>query len=180
MATLNMVVTSKAAPITTQMRRFDKGVEQFYYASLFSTSPAYANKADPWRSWLKMGFHLGLKDGPPDASQADRLEVTVRPDGKYFELQASSSNNAELQKLHTLLQSIEALRGSLAGKDGAARAKELVANDKIAQQLVKPVVDSLNRSAFRPDEVESFMGMIERGLIALTDDEITTIKASIN
>ena len=180
MATLGVVVNHKRAPITTQQTRLVKGVEQFYYALLFSSSPSYANRADAWRSWLSIGFHVATKVPPPGTAESDRVTMTVRSNGKAPEINGSSSNREALQKLQKLLQDIDALRGSVAGKDEASRAEALLGNTQVAQQLVKPVIDALNRSALRQDEIDSYMGMIRRGLLALTHDEITSIQFSLN
>ena len=175
MATLTIQVNSELAPFTTQMRRLDKGVEQFYYALLFIGEAKYSASSDAWRSWLRMGFHVGSKGSPPAAVKADRLGISVRPDGKLTHITVSSSNSQALQKLQDLLQAIERLRGSLKGKDDAARLRILEDNAFVMQQLTAPVGKALKSGAFRPDEVASVQSMIKRGLAALADDEITAI-----
>ncbi len=179
MPTLTIEVTHKAAPITTQMKQYDKGVEHFYYAGLF-TQPPYTTKEQVWRSWLRMGFHIGIRETPRAAAKTDRLVIDVFADGKLMRVSASSQNREALKRLQAFLQHIDGLRVSQQGKTIEARAKAVEADNKVREQLVAPVVDSLKKANFSGEEVDSFLRMIHRALTALTDEEITTVRYSLN
>ena len=179
MATLSIVVNGDIAPITTQMKRFAKGVEHCYYGLLFS-SPSYSDRTETWNSWLRQGFHIGIKEAPPDATQTDRLKVSVRPDGRVMEVTVSSANSDAIQQLLRLLQNIDNCRIVLKGKDQATKSQELLADEKIGQQLLRPVLDGLNKSGLRGPDVDSYRSMIERGLLALTNNEIGSVQFSVN
>ena len=180
MSTLDVVVNRNRLPTGAQLRRISKSVEQFYYALLFSSSPSYADRAEPWLSWLRMGFNIATREAPSEASDADKLRVTVRPDGLAMEIQASSSNTEVLQRLHQLLQHLDALRGPVLGKDEDAKSWELMVDETIAGQLVKPVMSCLNRTGLRQDEADGFLAMLQRGLLALTHDDITSTQLSLH
>ena len=176
MATLKIEVASEYALTTTQMKGIEKGVEAFYYVGLFSDAKPYAGTPEPWRSWLKMGFSTSLREAPSAAAQFDRVIMTVRPDGKVVHLDLSGANKSALSDLQAVLEIIEGLRGSLRGRNDEERDDALEANQELQKKLLVPLMDSLKRSGCRPDEVDEFMAMVRRGLVAMTDNEITTIR----
>lgn len=180
MATSCIIVNHKRAPIGTQQLRLSKGVEQCYYALLFSSSPSYKNRPGVWRAWLAMGLDIAVKAPPPGTADTDKITITVRSNGKAPEIYGASSNKEALQRLNRLLQDIDVLRGSVAGKNEAAKADVLLGNPKVAQQLVQPLTGCLKQSGLRPDEVESFRFMVRRGLLALTHDEVASIQISLD
>ena len=174
MAALSIRVVSELAPITTQMNRFVKGVEHLYYAKLFAMVHPYSGNPEPWRGWLRQGFSLTVRE-PPPAGAADRVTLSIHMDGKAFDLEAKGANSDALSELEALLKAIDTLRVSLKGMDDEARANALEANNQLRQELLTPLLESLNRAGVGPEDVERFVGAVRRGLIALTDDEISSV-----
>ena len=97
-----------------------------------------------------------------------------------MEVTVSSANSDAIQQLLRLLQNIDNCRNVLKGKDQATKSQELLADEKIGQQLLRPVLDGLNKSGLRGPDVDSYRSMIERGLLALTNNEIGSVQFSVN
>ena len=180
MATSHVIVNHRRAPIGTQQLRLTKGVEQLYYVLLFTASPSYRARPEIWRSWLGMGLDISTKVPPPGTADADKITMTVRSDGKSPEIHGSSPNRTALQRLNSLLAEIDVLRGSVAGMGDAVRAKALLDNAKVAQQVVKPLTDSLKQCGLRQDEIEGYRLMVRRGLLALTHDDVSSMQLSLD
>ena len=180
MATLGVTVSHKFAPITTQTMRLEKCVEQFYYALLFSGSPGYRNHQEIWRSWAGLGFHVATKVAPPGTSAGDKVTMTMRSNGKIPEISAVASSKETLAKVEKLFRDIDSLRASVVGLEDEARAGALLKAPQVVQGLVKPVTDALSKSDLRPEEKESYLAMIRRGLLAFTHPDVVSIKVSLN
>lgn len=180
MSTLNIQVDAQLAPFTTQMRRFDKGLEQFYYALLLTSERRYQNKSRVWRSWLEMGFHIQTRSHPPMVEPADRLAITIRPDGKTTNIAFRGGNPGALGRLQRFIEALEAKRSALRGPSSPARLQQLLAAEAVTAQLLAPVGDALKRAEFRPDEAQLVRDALERGLEAFADDEIKSVKVTLS
>lgn len=180
MATLKVIVNHKRAPIGTQQLRLSRGVEQVYYALLFSGSPSYKDRSDVWRSWLKIGFHVAVKVPPPGTAESDKAVQNTVSNGKAPEVHILSSNKETLERLQSVLLDIDGMRDAVAGKEEASKAALLLESSGVARQLVEPVLAAVNRAGLRPDEVEEYMSMVRRAVLALTHDDVTSILISLN
>jgi hypothetical protein len=166
--------------VGTQQLRFNKGVEHLYYALLYSTDPAYQDNAEVWRSWLDIGFHLAVKVTPRGTRPQDALHVRYVSNGKAPEFHGAGGNPEVLKRLQQLIQDVDSLRATLAGMDADRKAQALVENPQVNTQLIAPLTASLNKAKLRPDEIDQFMSMIKRGLLALTHDDVTHATVSLN
>jgi len=178
MATLKLDLTAVEAPFTTQMFRYDNGLESLYYARLYTGDRRYAEKPEVWRRWQDRGFNIGSRGYMPGAAVTDRLRKTMHPDGKVVEYRFVSGNAAALEDLKNLVQLLDKIRTSLP-KDEQARGKELEKNPELRRQVFEPVVSRLEKTGFTPPEIEDFVYALRRGLVALTDDEIKDVKVSV-
>ncbi len=178
--TLTIQVDSQPAPFTTQMRRFDKGVEQFYYALLLTGEKRYLANSSTWRAWFDMGFHVQSRSHPPGVEAADRIAISIRPDGKTTHIALTSDNGAALGRLQQLLSAMEAQRPALQGASDAERLHKLLSGEAVSKQLLAPVGDALKRAEFRSTEAQTVKNALERGLSAYADDEITGVKLSLS
>jgi hypothetical protein len=173
MTTLAVELTFPSAPITSLLKRISKGIEEFYYAKLFLTNDAYGG-AEIWRGWLQLGFHVAIFSPPPGVSAADRIRIRTKAPSRTPVLSAEASNTDALKDLESLLQLVDEMRPSLAGKSQDARASALEASD-FGRQLVAPVVETLKRHNFDASEIDEFRAMLRRGFDALTNDEIQSM-----
>ena len=178
MAALDLVVTCREMLISTQLFRFRKAVEDFYYALLFCSAP-YANGAEnPWQSWLKLGFNVAVRIAPPLARNEDQLTVDIAP-GKTFSIKVSGSNRNALSNLRDLLGSVDAARKTIGGTNPQQRLQAIRANREIEQRLLSRMRNSLESNAISPEGIDSFIAMIDRGLLALTDQNITSVAVTL-
>ena len=180
LATSNVIVTHTRTAIGTQQLREAKAVEQLYYVVLLTGSPAYRVKPEIWRRWAGIGFDIAMKVPPPGVTVSDRMTMNVRSAGKVPEISGTSANMEALQKLNALLEDIEAVRPSLAGQPDEARAEALINHPKIAQQLIQPLKDCLQKCSVPQEEVDAYMFMIRRGLLALTYHEVASVQVSLS
>jgi hypothetical protein len=165
--------------ISTQFFRFCKGLEHFYYALLFTSEPYAGSGADPWLSWLQLGFHVAAREAPPAAAAGDQLRVETRP-GRNFEFNAASSNGKALEKLRDLLLELDRVRTTLRARNDSDRLKAIAADPKIDAMLLAPLKNSLKRNSIPADGIDAFVSMIDRGLLAACDEQITSIETGLN
>jgi hypothetical protein len=180
MATLKVIVSHKRAPIGTQQLRLSRGLEQMYYAMLFSGSPSYKGRSDVWHSWLKIGFHVAVKVPPPGAAESDKAVQNTVSKGKAPEVYILSSNKETLERLRSVLLDVDAMRDAVTGKEEASKAPLLLESPKVAGKLVNPLLASVNEAGLRPDEVEHYTYMVRRALLALAHDDVTSILVSLD
>jgi hypothetical protein len=173
MTTLAVELTFPSAPISSLLKRINKGIEEFYYAKLFLTNDAYGG-AKIWRGWLDLGFHVAIFSPPPGVSAADRVRIRTKAPSRTPVLSAEASNADALKDLQSLLQQVDEIRPSLGGKSPDARVSALEDSD-IGRQLVGPVVENLKRHNFEASEIDGFRAMFQRGFDALTNDEIQSM-----
>ena len=180
MTILKIVVQYPAGmPTSTHLRRFHKAVEQFYYAGLFGSAQNYRGKTEPWKSWLKAGFHIGSMGHPPGAAAADYINIDMNPDDHSAEYHVSSANRPALDRLRDLLQAIDKLRPSLQKKDEQARVLALRVNDAIDRQLIKPLAGCLESAGVDAQGISAYRAMTDRGLEALTHGEVAKVEFSL-
>ena len=177
---LRVTVNHELAPISSQLLRLSKATEQLYYTLLYTGKPAYKNKGEAWRKWHAIGFHMAVKSPPPATADSDKIKVSLRSDGKAQEITVENGDRAVVAKLETLIRDLDTARKGLAGKDDASKAETMLANQAIAEQVVKPLMDALKSNALRDDEIEAYMNMLRRGLLAFSHDLVTTIQISSN
>jgi hypothetical protein len=173
---LRLVADCSSMLISTQFFRFSKAVEQFYYALLFSDDYAGPN---PWNSWIGIGFHVAVKSAPPAAGENDLLTIDTRP-GRTFEVTATGNNSRALVRLSETLQAIERARTALPAGSEEARLKVLLDNSAVEQHLLRPVRESLKRYGVSNEAAEPVWSMIRRGLSALTNWQIQSVKIAVN
>lgn len=179
MPELIITVNCESMLISTGFFRFCKAVEHFYYVLLFTSGPYVGAGAQPWLSWLEIGFHLAAREAPPAARDADRLHVDARP-GRTFEIKASSANVKVLEKLRELIRELDRVRKSLGAGNQKDRLQAIVNDQTIGAALLTPLKISLTRNAIGADAVNAFSGMIHRGLLAVCDKQITSIATGWN
>jgi hypothetical protein len=172
MSELRIVVNCKSMLISTPFFRFCKGIEQFYYAMLFAAQPYAAQGASPWLSWMTIGFHVATREAPPGAAEADRIRVDTLA-GRTFEVRVNGSNRGALEKLRDLIAELDRVRKSLTADDEPGRLAEIHADRKIDALLMTPLRNSLTRDSV--PEKEAFAAMMDRGLLALCNRQITSM-----
>jgi hypothetical protein len=177
MSTLVVDMVFPAAPITTLLKRIEKGLEHFYYAGLFAQNSAYDGTAI-WRDWSEMGFHVAIVSAPPGTAAEDKIRVSVRAPSNSPVLTVEGTNTAGLKYLQSLLETIDSLRPSLAGQSPEAKA-EALRSGPLADQLGQPVLDALHRNHLTDTEIDHYQKMLSRGLDALTNEHIKTINLKI-
>lgn len=179
MAELKITVNCKSMLISTAFFRFCKGVEHCYYTLLF-TSEAYRQAgAQPWRSWQELGFHLAEREPPPDAGERDRLSLDARP-GRNFQITASSSNRAALERLTNLVHELDRVRVPLRAGDDKDRLAGITADAKIEALVLAPLRDSLTRNAIPREHAEAYFNMIHRGLLAICDPQVASVETALS
>lgn len=176
---LSVLVTTKRMPISTQFQRSSKGVEHFYYALLFATAKAYHNQAEPWQSWRKQGFHVSIREAPPSARDTDRVVLTRASEGKMFRVTLSGGDRETMKRLVAVLRRVDSLRPSLNGRDPDARASAALADKEVRQSLMDPLNTSLSGAGLSQSDIADYMSMVRRALIAMTDDEVLTIRVAL-
>jgi hypothetical protein len=176
---LTITVNCKSMLISTGFFRFCKGVEQFYYALLFTAEPYAQAGASPWLSWLQVGFHLAAREAPSAAADADRLRLDAHP-GRVFEIKVASSNGKTLEKLREVIREIDRVRKNLGDGDDKSRLQAISADPKIDRLLLAPLKNSLVLNGIAAGGVQAFSRMVDRGLLALCDKQITSIETGLN
>jgi hypothetical protein len=179
MSQLRMVVECSSMLISTQFFRFSKAVEQFYYALLFSSDGYGGGGAAVWDSWAEIGFHIAVRTAPPAAKESDRLTVDTMP-GRRFEVIAIGGNRNAMTRLAQSLQEIEHARTALASGSEDARLAALMDNPAIERSLLQPIRDSLQVSAVSKEKTEEIWSMVKRGLTALTNWQIESVKFALD
>jgi hypothetical protein len=175
MAELHIRVGAPAMPISTEFVRFYKALEHFYYViALTKQSGASANAA--WNAWLAAGLNPAVRLAPP-VGQADRIKVDSRPGVGGFDVTLRGANAEALERLRTLLLEIDAMHKSLNGRaDESTRLAALRESRAVLETLVHPMKGSLAQGQMPSDGVKSLLAMIDRGLLALTAPDITSIE----
>jgi hypothetical protein len=169
MPTMSVRITSKRMPHTSEFFAVVKAVERFYYAQLFSTDSAYDRRSEPWTSWVDQGFSAAIRVPPPATQPTDRLQMSVRSDGKLTELTASSDSSERLDKLTRLLAAVDTYR--TAGEDpGGSTFAE------IQKQLLDPVAEALRLNAVPSSDANAIMAVLQKGIDALCYRDITAIE----
>ncbi len=179
MPSFDMVVNTRRMLRSTPFHRMTKAPERLYYIVLFSTSPAYASRAEVWRSWLQMGFILSMKDPPSEAAEADRLAWTVTSEGTRTAVHLSSPRGEVLETVRTVLQAVEAARPTLAGKDGAAKARALLASKPVSERVLGPASRAFKAAGLRKDESDTLADLLAKALVALADDDIASVSFAV-
>lgn len=158
MAVLTVELTFPAAPITSLMRRIEKGIEDLYYVNLLLDRPSYA-VGDVWRRWYERGFHVAIFDPPPGVEPSDRVRVRVKAPSRTPVVSVEGSN----------VGALEELRGLLRG----------VAEGEVERQVLQPLVERLGGLGFTESEVERFRGTLQRAVDALTAKDLQSIDLAL-
>jgi hypothetical protein len=157
-AVLTVELTFPAAPITSLLKRIEKGVGDLYYASLLLDSPAYST-GDVWRQWYGRGFHLAIFDPPPGVEKSDRVRVRVKAPSRTPVVTMEGSN----------VGALEELEGLLGG----------VAEGEVDRRVLQPLVERLGGLGFTEPEVEQFRRMLQRAVDALTTKDLQSIDLAL-
>ncbi len=172
---LRIVVECSSMLISTQLFRFNKAVEHFYYALLLSSQDYADEGASAWNSWAAQGFHIAIRAAPPAARPPDRMTLDSRP-GRTFEVTAASENRRALTRVAELLQEIERARTTAPSGSDETKLQALLDNPAIESRLSAPVRESLRRNAIPAEAADAVWSMIKQGLSALTNWQIQSVK----
>ena len=179
MAQMHIEVSAPVMPISTEFIRFCKAVEQFYYVIVISAEADRDKAAAAWGAWLAGGLNPAVRLAPP-VDGAHRIKVDSRPGVGGFEVTVSGANSEALSRLRALLESLDAARKSLPEHSGDHdRLAPLMENQAVERELLRPLKSSLTRSPIAPDGADSFTAMIQRGLLAITADEISSLAITL-
>jgi hypothetical protein len=177
MAELTLTVNSERAPLSTQFWEFCKGVEHFYYALAF-TGDGRGRDPETWRDWAQQGFHLAIKSPPPGTAPKDALRLDMQLRGKMFKIIAHAPDAGALQRLSALLAHIDAKRASLQNLGPQQRVDALLADERVRKERIDPLHQAIKAAQLYPDDAERFDRAFERGLAALTDEELVSVEQS--
>jgi hypothetical protein len=155
---LTVELTFPAAPITSLLKRIEKGVGDLYYVNLLLGSPAYA-ASDVWRRWYERGFHVAIFDPPPRVEPSDRVRVRVKAPSRTPVVSVEGSNVGALEELGGLL------RG--------------VADGEVERRVLQPLAERLDGLGFTEPEVEQFRRMLQRAVDALTAKDLQSIDLAL-
>lgn len=165
------------APVSTLMKRMEKGVEQFYYAGLFARSSDY-DQSKLWTEWLERGFNIAIFSPPPSTRPEDAVHVSVRDVPSATPSVWLVGGNAEgIKNVQLTLEAIESVRTSLQGKDDEAKLAA-TQSTAVAQQLFQPVASALVSAGVSKEGQQAYAAMLQRGFLALTNDIIETVTIS--
>lgn len=176
---LRIVVDCSSMFISTQFARFNKAVEHFYYALLFSSDDYAGSSSKAWDSWAEQGFDLAVRAAPPAVREGDRLIVDWRP-GRSFELTVATNNRAALTRLAELLREIESARTVLTESTEDARVQALLDNPALNSRLLRPVRESLERGSIPHEAADAIRSILKQGLSALTNRQIESVKLIVD
>jgi hypothetical protein len=177
MAQLHIKVDSPAMPLSTEFIGFCKAVEHFYYVIALASEPDAGKAAAAWRAWLSGGLNPAVRTAPPVA-MTDRIRVDSHPGIGGFELTLAGAGGAALARLQTLLRAIDEVREMLAPNCADdVRLASLMEASLVRRELIEPVKAEAGRLS--ADEADSFLAMIRRGLLALTENDITSIALTL-
>jgi hypothetical protein len=158
-------------PHSTQIAKLRKGIEDFYYAILLTTEKRYIGRDEIWRSWMDMGFSLGLLEPPAEVADEDRIKTSIYSDGKRLVLSISGGDQKVQTVVTDLLCHIEELRPNIRGDD-SQRADLLAADLKVDGKLLRPVAQALEACQLPPADGQLLLNSLRRGLVALVHPQI--------
>ena len=87
----------------------------------------------------------------------------------------TGGDRTNCERLKTLLTEIDRVRARVKIRDAAARLKAVRSDPAVALQLIEPVEDALNRSGCSRQVCDQFEFAINRGLAALTWQQIDSV-----
>ncbi|GEM_PF-4253504 len=174
MAALKITVNCRSMLISTAFFRFSKGVEHCYYALLFTSEPYLSMGAKPWLSWLEIGFHLAAREAP-SAAGADRMLIDARP-GRNFEITASAASANPLVRLRELVTELDRVRRSLGSAGAKDRLAAIASDRQVKAMLLTPLEKALTANSIPADGRQAYAAMIDRGLLAICEPQITSIE----
>jgi hypothetical protein len=177
-STLVVDLVFPAAPITTLLKRMQKGIEQFYYASLFVRSPRY-EQSSIWQDWLDVGFHIAIVDAPPGTAPEDRIHLSLRFPSATPVVTIRGANAEALKHLQSLLELVDGVRPGLAGLDDDVKADAL-RSGPVADELVQPVLAALERHGLTEVQRDQYFAMLRRGFLALQNDSLKSMTLSLS
>jgi hypothetical protein len=126
-------------PHSTELKRLLRAVDSLYYALLFAGEERYAGQAEVWHSWVKLGFATGLQEGPPGASEADRIRINTFSNSKELTFTVFAGSPSTVKRWIGLLNEIDEVRPELGGLEREKRVELLLADDVVRSQLADPV-----------------------------------------
>ncbi len=180
MGQIQVVIQNVEAPHSQRYFWQVKAIEHLYYALLFSSSGTYSKRAEPWRSWLQMGFGSWVRDPPPDVGDADRLHLTTRSEGKKVTVKGSSPRADVLETLRRILIQLAAAPVPSVDGDAEARLEGALASKEVKSSLLQPVTACLRQNKLSAEETEAFDGMLRRSLRALTDPQVASMEITVS
>ena len=177
MPSLEVAINSRRMPYSTLFSRWMKAPEHLYYFFLLSIHPSYAGDAEAWRSWIRMGFSLALRDGPPSA-KAHRLVMNAHHTPRRIVMSIEGGDADTMAELEKLIRTIDTLRPSLAGKEDQACGEALFSNALIDNQLVRPAKHAWATCGLTAAETAALTGPLKLALAALASDYVTGIETN--
>jgi hypothetical protein len=178
MSTLVVDLVFPAAPVTTLLKRMQKGIEQFYYASVFVQSPRY-EASSIWQDWVDVGFHIAIVDAPPGTAPEDKIHLSLRFPSATPVVTIRGANTEALKHLQSLLESVDGMRSGLAGIDDDAKV-DAMRSGPVADELVQPVLAALERHGLTESERDQYLGMLRRGFLALENDSLKSMTLTLS
>ena len=169
MTILNVTVTTRTMPHTSEFFGVTKAVERIYYALLLSTLDSYQGQEEPWQSWVEQGFSLAIRQPPPGTDPEDALITSVRSRGKIIEITASSEHQELLDQGAGVLEAVEV--SSIAGPSEPSPT--------LQQLLQDPVAEAMRASGVATRTQDAVNDSLSKALGALTYRDVTSIEAAL-
>jgi hypothetical protein len=173
---VDLLITTRRMPHTTQYSRLMKAPEHLYYLLLLATHARYARDPQFWRSWISMGFGMAVREGPPGTERAHHVEFTIEHNPRRFAVSIDGGERDTLARLANLLAAIESRRPALAQLDPEARADALEADASVREQLIDPVRAAFTASGLSQGEVDALRRPLRQALFSLSDPDIVSLE----
>jgi hypothetical protein len=165
MRSLSVEIKTTTMATSTKMFRLLAGVENLYYALLLTDDQARAEKADTWRSWHELGFHMNVKNPPAAVRDNEKVTVTLDEGGEP----------KAIGKLQSLLKEIDRARAQRGQENEKARLAAVKADPAVAGALITPLHNALNNSGCAL-AVPDFDFAINRALAVLAHPDVTSLQ----
>jgi hypothetical protein len=176
MPSLSVEIKTTTMATSTKMFRLLAGVENLYYALLLTDDQARAEKADTWRSWHELGFHMNVKNPPAAVRDNEKVTVTLDVSGEPdLVINVEGGEPKAIGKLQSLLKEIDRARAQRGQENEKARLAAVKADPAVAGALITPLHNALNNSGCAL-AVPDFDFAINRALAVLAHPDVTSLQ----